>query len=131
MTQRRLLEERFQQGIELLLEISGEGVPIIVEGLKDVAALRRLGLSGPIHTLAGHSIVTLADKLSNHDRLLILFDFDSRGKRLTRQLTDQLQGRGLTLMQDVRQTLQHAFSWRTRVIEGLKPLDTSEKATRL
>jgi len=120
LTQRRVLEEQYEQGIELLLEISKEEVPIVVEGLKDVAALRQIGLIGPIITLVGQSIVSLADKLADFNRLLILFDFDKQGKRLTRKLTEQLQGRGLIIMQDVRQTLQHAFSWHTRVIEGLK-----------
>ncbi|MFX1561942.1 MAG: toprim domain-containing protein [Promethearchaeota archaeon] len=120
MTQRRLLEERYEQGIELLLEISEDGVPIVVEGIKDVATLRHIGLSGPIITLVGQSIVALADKLADFDRLLILFDFDRQGKRLTKKLTEQLQGRGIIIMEDIRQTLQHAFSWHTRVIEGLK-----------
>lgn len=120
MSQRKQLEERFDKGLELLMEISEEGIPIVVEGLKDVATLRQIGLNGPIFTLVGQSIVTLADKLSDFNCLLILFDFDRQGKRLTEKLVEQLQGRGLRIMHDARQTLQHAFSWHTRVIEGLK-----------
>jgi 5S rRNA maturation endonuclease (ribonuclease M5) len=131
LARHRLLEERFQKGLTTLLEISAEGIPIVVEGLKDVATLRYLGLSGPILTLAGHSIVTLADKLTEFSRILILFDFDSRGKQLARQLTEQLRGKGIFIMQDMRRNLQHAFSWRSRVIEGLRRIDNSEKATKL
>jgi len=116
------LEERMRRGISLLAELSGEGVAIVVEGVRDVAALRRLGLQGPLYTLAGNSVVSLADRLSCHDRVLVLFDFDLRGERLAAQLTEHLQGQGTTVLQWARRHLARAFSWRTRVIEGLKPL---------
>jgi len=115
------LEERMRRGISLLAELSGEGVAIVVEGIRDVAALRRLGIQGPLYTLAGHSVVSLADQLSCYERVLVLFDFDLKGERLAAQLTKQLQGQGTTVLQWVRRHLAHAFSWRTRVIEGLKP----------
>lgn len=124
-------EERFQQGIRTLQELSDKGTPIVVEGVKDVSALSKLGLNGPIHVLAGHSLVSFADELSQIDEVLILFDFDRRGNRLTYQLTELLQGYGVTILQDIRQKLRHAFSWRVRVIEGLKPINDSPKAAKL
>jgi len=128
---RRQLEERFQRGIALLTELSQSGVAIAVEGRKDVAALRRLGLTGPILKLGRHSLVTLADELSCYDRLLMLFDFDDRGEELARQLTEQLQGRGTAILQQTRRSLRRAFSWRVRVVEGLKLLELNRKAAKL
>ncbi|MFX1300328.1 MAG: hypothetical protein ACFFAL_08995 [Promethearchaeota archaeon] len=124
------LEERFARGIRLLLELSEEGVPIVVEGIKDITALRGLGLTGPIHTLAGHNIVSLADELAEVQRLLILFDFDRRGGQLTRHLTKQLEGRGVKLLHKERHQLRRAFSWRVHVIEGLKEIDNCSKGTK-
>jgi len=124
------LEERFARGIRLLLELSEEGVPIVVEGIKDITALRGLGLTGPIHTLAGHNIVSLADELAESRRLLILFDFDRRGGQLTRHLTNQLEGRGVQLLRNERHQLRRAFSWRVHVIEGLKEIDNCPKGTK-
>ena len=124
------LEERFSKGLQLLRDLSEEGVPIVVEGIKDITALRGLGLSGPIHSLAGHSIVSLADELADYDRLLILFDFDRRGGQLTRHLISQLEGRGVTILHRERYLLRRAFCWRVRVIEGLKQPDDSPKGTK-
>jgi 5S rRNA maturation endonuclease (ribonuclease M5) len=124
------LQERFDRGIQLLIDLSREGVPIVVEGLKDITALRGLGLSGPIHSLAGHNIVSLGDELADTRRLLILFDFDRRGGQLTRYLTRQLEGRGVNILHRERHQLRRAFCWRVRVIEGLKRADYSSKATK-
>ena len=124
------LQERFDKGLQLLLELSEDGVPIVVEGLKDITALRGLGLSGPIHTLAGHNIVSLADELADTRQLLILFDFDRRGGQLTRYLTRQLEGRGVTILHRERHQLRRVFSWHVRVIEGLKRTNYSPKGTK-
>ncbi|MFW9830927.1 MAG: hypothetical protein ACFFD8_04065 [Candidatus Thorarchaeota archaeon] len=127
--QERLIE-RFEKGLQRLIELSNEDVPIVVEGIKDITALRGLGLTGPIHSLAGHNIVSLADELTHYRRLLILFDFDRRGGQLTRHLINQLEGRGVVILHRVRQQLRRAFCWRVRVIEGLKPIDQSPKGTK-
>ncbi len=126
----KAFEDRFEKSIALLLELSRQGVPITVEGIKDITALRGLGLVGPIHALSGHNIVSLADALADSKTLLILFDFDRRGGQLTRQLSAQLEGRGVTILHKERKQLKKAFSWRTRVIEGLKPIDQSQKGTK-
>jgi 5S rRNA maturation endonuclease (ribonuclease M5) len=130
-TSRRLLEERFEQAITLLKELSESGIPIAVEGDKDVTALRQLGLSGPICRLGRHSIVALADELTRYEKLLVLFDFDDRGEELARQLSEQLRGRGTTILEDTRRKLRRALCWRARVIEGLKPPEGSRKAAKL
>jgi 5S rRNA maturation endonuclease (ribonuclease M5) len=124
------LEVSFAKGIQLLFDLSSEGVPIVVEGIKDITALRGLGLTGPIHALAGHNIVSLADELADSERLLILFDFDRRGYQLTRHLIKQLEGRGLTILHRERRQLKQAFCWRVRVIEGLKEIDNPPKGTK-
>ena len=124
------LQERFAKGLQLLITLSENGVPIVVEGIKDITALRGLGLTGPIHTLAGHNIVSLADELAHSNRLLILFDFDRRGGQLTRHLITQLEGRGVTILHKERHQLRQAFCWRVRVIEGLKPIDKTPKGTK-
>jgi 5S rRNA maturation endonuclease (ribonuclease M5) len=124
------LQERFDKGLQLLIELSEEGMPIVVEGIKDISALRGLGLTGPIHALAGHNIVSLADELADTRRLLILFDFDRRGGQLTRYLIRQLEGRGVNILHRERHQLRRAFCWRVRVIEGLKRRDNSPKGIK-
>ena len=122
--------ERFEKGLKLLRTLSNQGTAIVVEGVKDVTALRGLGLTGPIHSLSGHNIVSLADELASVNKLLILFDFDRRGEQLARQLTAQLEGRGVPLLHKERNQLRRAFCWRVRVIEGLKPSDDTSKGAK-
>jgi 5S rRNA maturation endonuclease (ribonuclease M5) len=124
-------EERFQKGIQLLVELSEKTIPIIVEGPKDVAALRTLGLKGPIITLAGRSLVALTDELTDSQQLLILFDFDRRGNQLASQLTKSLQGIGVEVLVETRRKLSRAFCWRVRVIEGLKTHYQPSKGAKL
>jgi 5S rRNA maturation endonuclease (ribonuclease M5) len=122
--------ERFEKGLKLLRTLSNQGTAIVVEGVKDITALRGLGLTGPIHSLAGHSVVSLADELASVKTLLILFDFDRRGEQLARQLATQLEGRGVTLLLKERSQLRRAFCWRVRVIEGLKQSDDTSKGAK-
>ncbi len=126
-----LLEEKFRDGVALLIELSREGVVVIAEGQKDITSLRRLGLTGPIVPLAGHSVITLADLLAGDSQVLILFDFDTRGEQLTKLLTSQLHGTGTRIHHDFRRKLRKAFSWQSRVIEGLSPLDRDSSTTKL
>jgi 5S rRNA maturation endonuclease (ribonuclease M5) len=128
-TKQERLEERFEKGLQLLNTLSEERVMIVVEGIKDITALRGLGLTGPISMLAGHNIVSLADELADVPRLLILFDFDRRGGQLTRRLIEQLEGRGVSILHRERHQLRRAFCWRVRVIEGLKQIEKTPKGT--
>ncbi|MFX1474946.1 MAG: toprim domain-containing protein [Promethearchaeota archaeon] len=130
LSKQELLEESFRNGVTLLIELSAEGVIVVVEGQKDALSLRRLGLTGPIVTLAGHSIITLAESFAGASRVLILFDFDTRGEQLTELLTLQLQGTGTRIQYIIRKKLKRAFSWQSRVIEGLKPLDAGSSTTK-
>jgi 5S rRNA maturation endonuclease (ribonuclease M5) len=129
-SKQEILIERFERGLQLLRDISNDDVPIVVEGIKDITALRGLRLTGPIHALAGHNIVSLADELADSRRLLILFDFDRRGGQLTRHLIKQLEGRGVSVLHKERHQLRRAFCWHVRVIEGLKQINKSPKGTR-
>jgi len=122
--------ERFEKGLKLLRVLSNQDTSIVVEGIKDITALRGLGLTGPIHTLAGHNVVSLADELASVGPLLILFDFDRRGEQLARQLATQLEGRGVTILHKERSQLRRAFCWRVRVIEGLKQSADTSKGTK-
>jgi 5S rRNA maturation endonuclease (ribonuclease M5) len=122
-----LLEKRFREGVALLRELSKNGVVVVVEGQKDIAALQRIGVTGPIISLSGHNVVALAELLAGKNQVLILFDFDTRGEQLTKLLITQLHGTGTKIHHDVRKKLRKAFSWQSRVIEGLRlPNGTSD-----
>lgn len=67
---------------------------VIVEGKKDTAALKKLGLSVRIlefHRFRG--MVDFADRVSKYEKLIILFDGDRKGKYLTGKTIQLLQRR--------------------------------------
>ncbi len=72
-------------------------VPIVVEGMKDVRALRSLGFDGEIIRL--HSNSTMEEFSRNlskdHEEVILLLDWDDKGKRLTSNLTRYLSTYGI------------------------------------
>ncbi|MEM4377924.1 MAG: toprim domain-containing protein [Candidatus Nitrosotenuis sp.] len=67
---------------------------VIVEGKRDTAALKSLGFTEEIlefHSFGG--ITKFADFVSDYKNLIILFDFDKKGKYLTKRVIEQLERR--------------------------------------
>lgn len=67
---------------------------VVVEGKRDSTALKKLGYEEKIlefHSFGG--ITKFADSVSCHKNLIVLFDFDRKGKYLTRRIIMQLERR--------------------------------------
>lgn len=67
---------------------------IIVEGKKDAEALRKIGCLGRIiefHKF--QNINDFADKVSKYQEVILLFDWDHKGKYLTRRVIKLLERR--------------------------------------
>jgi 5S rRNA maturation endonuclease (ribonuclease M5) len=88
-------EEKTLQILEALAEESAKGKPIVVEGKKDVEALRALGVAGTVLTVktGGKSFLDVVSEIEQIDALeVILFlDFDRRGKEGTKRLKQSLE----------------------------------------
>jgi 5S rRNA maturation endonuclease (ribonuclease M5) len=88
-------EEKILELLEALSEASAKGTPIVVEGKKDVEALRASGVAGTVLTVktGGKSFlesVSEIEKLSVPEVILLL-DFDRRGKEGTKHLKRNLE----------------------------------------
>jgi 5S rRNA maturation endonuclease (ribonuclease M5) len=86
--------ERSRELARLLRELArlSETVPIVVEGRRDVQALRRLGVPGRILTLhRGKGLYEVALELDLEEQVVLLLDWDARGERLLRSLTQHLE----------------------------------------
>jgi 5S rRNA maturation endonuclease (ribonuclease M5) len=85
--------ERLRKVIEALYEIN-KSIPVIVEGNKDVSALRKLGLVGEIITLnRGKNLYDFClDITERFQRVIILLDWDRVGESLTRTISMHLNG---------------------------------------
>jgi 5S rRNA maturation endonuclease (ribonuclease M5) len=88
-------EERIQLILERLKQESSEGTAIIVEGKKDVESLRELGIEGPIISAktGGKSRTDLISDIeeSGVREVILLFDFDRRGKEWTGTMKRRLE----------------------------------------
>lgn len=88
------LENKLERVIKILDDLADEasrGIPIIVEGRRDVEALVGLNIKGKIiavKTLKRNvlSVLNEIEKLGK-DEVILLLDFDKRGRELMRHLT--------------------------------------------
>ena len=88
-------EEKILQILECLTEESAKGTPIIVEGKKDIETLRMLDVKGMI-IAAKTGGKTFLDTISEIEKtrkkeVILLLDFDRRGKELTKRLKQHLE----------------------------------------
>lgn len=97
---------------------------VVVEGKRDSIALKSLGYT--IEVLEFHNfggITKFADSVSEHKNLIILFDFDRKGKYLTRRVIDQLQRR-TRIDLSYKKKLAQITSGRIRTIEELRQYES-------
>jgi len=89
-------EERRLEAVTHLLETvtaySKRGVPLIVEGPKDVKMLRRLGIVGPVFCTKSRrlGLADFLDSIATHPEVIILTDFDKEGRALAWRLRRDL-----------------------------------------
>jgi 5S rRNA maturation endonuclease (ribonuclease M5) len=77
------------------LRDENEIIPIVVEGEKDIEALRKLDLNGEIISVnTGTSLTDFCDKIaSKYKEIIILTDWDRRGGYLCHTIRKNLEGR--------------------------------------
>ncbi len=106
--------------------------PILVEGPRDVAALRALGLDGPFEVVnRGWDVARrIAHLVENHGTrgvdggpaLHLLMDWDRTGGRLQTTFRRRLEAFDVKVDEDVRRVLMRCLKPETRTVEGLSGL---------
>jgi len=85
--------KRLKEFLQLLYE-TNNSAPLIVEGKRDLLALRKLGFTGEI--IAVHSGSGLYDFchsiLERFNKVILLMDWDENGDILQKKLSDNLHG---------------------------------------
>ncbi len=96
---------------ELNAVLRGEDEPIefiLVEGTRDVEALRFLGVTAPID-VSSHvrkAVHAIADNISTKTRsVLVLTDFDEAGRAQAKRLTELLTAEGVHVQIDLRKKI--------------------------
>lgn len=92
------LEKKMEKILQLLERLGKEtvkGVPIIVEGKNDVHALQKLDVKGDfiLAKTAGKSFLDTLSEVEKKEKqeVILLMDFDKRGKEWTKRLTQHLE----------------------------------------
>lgn len=125
--------EKVSEIFERLAVQSIKGTPIIVEGQNDVNALRKLALSGVIIAAkTKKSFLALVTELERLDfeEVILLMDFDRRGKEWTKRLTQYLEQTTTRPNTFYWNELKSLLSRDVKEIEGILPyLQTLKKKT--
>lgn len=102
----------------MLEKISDNKVAVIVEGKKDRAALRKIGIHSNIFVLNTKPLFAVAEEIAEScGEAVILTDLDDEGKKLYGKLNTLLQRLGITVNNDVRNFLFR--NTKLRQIEGI------------
>ncbi len=85
--------ERLRVVFQALYEVN-KRIPIIVEGRKDVSALRKIGMVGEVITLhGGRGIYEFCEDMADHyHRVILLMDWDNKGEHLYKSVSSHLGG---------------------------------------
>ena len=131
-TKKRL--EKIQSLLERLEKRSTKGTPIVVEGKKDLQALQRLGITGEfvLAKNAGKSFLDVVNEIENMKKreVILLFDFDRRGKEWTNRMSRYLEELKIVPILLFWRTLSGLVGRDIKDIEGLVSfLDTLTKRT--
>jgi 2,5-diamino-6-(ribosylamino)-4(3H)-pyrimidinone 5'-phosphate reductase len=121
-TRLREKEERIQHILECLALDSSGGTPIVVEGKKDIGSLRSLGVEGEIVTAkSGKRLLDVVSEVeeSGAREIILLADFDRRGRELTSRLKQHLEKAKITANTSFWRELSSLVGKEVKDVEGL------------
>jgi 5S rRNA maturation endonuclease (ribonuclease M5) len=116
-------EEKILQVLERLAEESAKGTLIIVEGKNDIKSLRALGIEGKIISAktGGKSILDVVSEIEKctAKEVVMLLDFDRRGKEWTKRLKQNLEKAKIKINLKFWSRLLGLVSTEVKDVEGL------------
>lgn len=126
--------ERLSKLLEKLAAEAAKGIPIVVEGQKDISALRQLNVEGKFVSskTSGKSFLDILAEIE-HLRVrevILLLDFDRRGAEWTHRLKQHLEKTQIKPNLDFWNQLYGLVGRDLKDIEGLPAyLETLKKRT--
>lgn len=112
--------EALEELIASLLEASGQGAAVIVEGRRDLLALRSLGLSGPVIMASRRSALDLAeDAARNYSQVILLTDWDDKGDEMCQTIGRHLSSVGIRPDGLIRSRLKRLVKKEIKDVESL------------
>ncbi len=116
-------EQKLESLIHVLEHLSREakrGVPIIVEGSKDLHALHKLNISGTVICIknSGKILPDLLDAVQNKS-VIVLVDFDKEGITLVKIISTYLEKMGVKVNLTFWRRLKALLKRNVKDVEGL------------
>lgn len=117
------LERKYGALNESLVKLAKKadgGIPILVEGAKDLVALERLGIRGKIVCVKSSNrvLVDLLDTIKDKEAV-VLVDFDRTGKRLAERIVTYLQRKGVNANSSLWKRIGSLVKHDVKDVEGL------------
>lgn len=109
--------EEIQEVRDLLRDLSEEEAAVIVEGPKDKAALESYGVDKIFMLSKTPLFATIERVAKSFDRIIVLTDFDRKGKELYGKITKEAERHGLKMDTRYREWFQN--NTQLSHIEGL------------
>lgn len=120
------LEERLEKIMCILENLAAEasrGIPIVVEGVKDLKTLNKLKVKGDIILAksSGKSVLEVLKEIENREKseVILLLDFDRRGREWMNLLAKNLEREGIKPNTTYWRKLRNMTGKELKDIEGL------------
>ena len=117
------LKEKLEGTRDTLQQIKNKNkdVPVIVEGKKDLKALRRLGLEGKIIKIKTNNTIfhIIENMRGKYEEVIILTDWDNTGSRLYHKIKRACKANGIDYNERIRKKLIKYLWGEIKDIESL------------
>jgi 5S rRNA maturation endonuclease (ribonuclease M5) len=109
----------------LVSQLNGEvddGALVVVEGIRDERALKHLGFKGEAFKLCNtrKSLSSVLSEAESHRKVVLLFDYDQKGRVLTAKVASMLQNKGMNVDTSYRHSIRSVTGGLFGHVEDLK-----------
>jgi len=112
--------EALEELIASLLDASYQGAAVIVEGRRDLLALRALGLPGPVIMASRRRALDLAeDAARSYREIILLTDWDGKGDEMCKTIERHLISVGSKPDKEIRSRLKKLVKKEIKDVESL------------
>ena len=103
-----------------MIERTQSGAAIVVEGKRDIIALKKLGIKGRIETSTHQPLIDFSEKLAQDTtNIIIMTDWDRRGDILAEKIRTYLQNIGVTPDLAIRKRISSLVKKEIKDVESL------------
>ncbi len=112
--------EGLEKLIASLIDASYHGAAVIVEGRRDLQALRALGLPGPVIMASHRNALELAeDAARRYAQIILLTDWDGKGDEMCKTIEYHLRSVGSRPDKEIRSRLGKLVKKEIKDVESL------------